>query len=258
MAAETQYTPNTGMVTISSANSNLDGTGTISDAIITAASNGTFVKSITVKAITDTTQGMVRIFATGGGPTRLLLEIEIPAVTKSGTRSAFETTIPMNLIIISGVMLKASTEKAESFNVIVEAQDWEYYSTSVRSESTQYTAVNGCVVISTANSNLDGSGSISTVYSSTNGNILSVTLKAIQNTTPGILRLFLFDGTNNKLFREIEVPAVTKSSIAPAFYHKIVFENGFAIKTGWGLRASTQNAESFNVIADAVDWSYPS
>ena len=61
MAAETQYTANTGKVLISTANSNLDGTGTLGT-VLTAASNGTLIKAITVKAQVNTTEGMVRLF----------------------------------------------------------------------------------------------------------------------------------------------------------------------------------------------------
>ena len=63
MAAETQYTPNTGLATINTANSNVDGSGTLGT-VLTADANkkGTFIKSVTVKASTDTAQGMVRLF----------------------------------------------------------------------------------------------------------------------------------------------------------------------------------------------------
>lgn len=89
MAAETQYTANTGCVTISTANSNLDGTGTLGT-VLTGASNGTLIKSIIVKAQTNTTQGMIRLFVNGGGATELIAEIEVPAVTKSSTDPSYE------------------------------------------------------------------------------------------------------------------------------------------------------------------------
>ncbi len=256
MAAETQYTANTGMVTISTANPNLNGTGTLGT-VITAASNGTLIKTVTVKAITNTTQGMVRLFIFDGLKTKLIEEIEIPAVTKSATDPAFETTVHLYFRLKSGWLLKASTEKAESFNVIAEAQDWAYYAASVRSDTTKYTAYNSACNISTANSNLDGSGTLGTALVSSGCNLQSVTIKAIVNTTAGMVRLFLYDGSNNKLLTEVPVPAVTKSATAHAFSHKIVFENGFALESGWRLKASTQNAESFNVIAESLDWTYP-
>lgn len=257
MAAETQYGINTGMVTISTANSNLDGTGTLSSAIIAAGTTGSFVKTISIKAITNTTQGVVRIFLGSTKVIKLLLEVEIPAVTKSAHDPAFETTIPVNLYLKNGIYLYASTQNSESFNVIVEAVDWSYYSTSVRSETTKYTAKNGTTLVSTANTALNGSGTIETVLTSGGCNIQSITIKAIENTTAGMIRLFLYDGTNTKLWKEIPVEAVTKSSDAPAFYHKIYFDNSFALESGWALKASTEKGEDINIIAEALQWSYP-
>lgn len=125
MASETQYTANTGCVTISTANSNLDGTGTLG-AVLTGAANGTLIKSIIIKAQTNTTQGMVRLYSNGGGATELIAEIEIPAVTKSGSNPSFETYLEINYALKSGYILKASTQNAETFNVIAEGLDWEY------------------------------------------------------------------------------------------------------------------------------------
>ncbi len=88
MAAETQFTANTGFAVIDTANTNLDGTGTIGS-VITGASNGTLIKTITVKALDNTTNGMVRLFIYNGTNKRLISEIEIPPVTRFGYRSYF-------------------------------------------------------------------------------------------------------------------------------------------------------------------------
>ena len=258
MAAETQYTANTGIVAISTANSNLDGTGTIGT-VLTGASNGTLVKSVTIKAQGDTTAGMVRLFVTGGGNTRLIAEIEIPAVTKSSVDATFEQYLEINYALKSGYVLKASTEKAETFNIIAEGLDWAYYA-SVRAESTKYTANTGMANISTANTNRDGTGTIGTVLTAAlNGtNIQSINIKAQVSTTAGMIRLFLYDGGTNFLFKEIYVPAITKSATAHSFSAKVSFGgNDFALKSTYLLKASTQNGESFNVIAEGLDWEYP-
>src|SRR3990172_4619435 len=160
MAEETQYTANTGMQTISTENVNLDGSGTLSSAIVTGASNGTLIKTVTIKAQVNTTQGMVRLFIYDGTNTKLISEIEIPAVTKGANDPAFEITIPVDYALKSGWSLKASTENSESFNVIAEGLDWVYYTTSVRPESSKYTANTGMQTASTANTNLDGSGTL--------------------------------------------------------------------------------------------------
>ncbi len=260
MAAETQYTMNTGMVTVSTANSLLDGTGSLGT-VLTAASNGTLIKTVTIKAQVSTTQGMVRLFLTFNNGevtvTKLIREVEIPAVTKSAADPAFETVVPLNFCLKSGWILKASTEKAESFNVIAEGQNWAYYTSSVRTDTTKYTAYNNAASIATANTNLDGTGIMSSVLASSGTNVQGIVIKSIQNTTAGMVRLFLYDGTNTKLFREVSVEAVTKSSTASAFQREVRFDEGFALKSGWEIRVSTEKAETFKVISESLDLSYP-
>lgn len=262
MAAETQYTANTGMVTISTANSNLDGTGTLGTVITASGSStpGTLIKSITIKATGNTTQGMVRLFVYDGTNTRLMAEVEIPAVTKGANDPAFEITMQTNFALKAQYSIKASTENAESFNVIAEGLDFAYYASSVRPESTKFTANTGIAAINTANTNLDGTGTIGDILTaaSSGTEIQSVTIKGIVNTTAGMIRLFLYDGTNTKLLREIPVEAVTKSATAHAFSKRITFGgNGFALKATWHLKASTEKGETFNVIAEGLDWTYP-
>jgi hypothetical protein len=260
MAEETQYTANTGMQIISTANSNLDGTGTLSSAIITGASNGTIVKTVTIKAKGNTSQGMVRLFIYDGTNNKLVSEIEIPAVTQSAIDEAFGITIPVDYALKSGWSLKASTELANAFVVIAEGLNWSYYNTSVRPESSKYTANTAFATISTANSNLDGTGTLGSILTAaSNGTIIqSVTIKAMVNTTSGMVRLFLFDGTNTNLLIEIPVNAVTKSASAHSFSSRIDFYGkGFALKSGWVLKASTEKSESINVIAEGLDWVYP-
>ena len=75
MAKETKYTANTAMVTISTANPNLDGSGTLGT-LLTGADNGTLVKTITVKAAGNTSGGMVRVFASNGANNRIIAEID--------------------------------------------------------------------------------------------------------------------------------------------------------------------------------------
>lgn len=119
-----KYTANTGMGLISTANSNLDGTGTLVN-IITGASNGTYVETITIKALGNTTRGMVRLFITDATPTftDLIAEINIPAILQTGIDQAFGTTLKVDFMLRSGYKLAASTEKAESFVVIAEGLD---------------------------------------------------------------------------------------------------------------------------------------
>ncbi len=61
-----KYTANTGMATISTANANLDGTGTLAT-VLTASANGTFIKSVIVEAKGTVNIGMVRLFVKSPG-----------------------------------------------------------------------------------------------------------------------------------------------------------------------------------------------
>lgn len=262
MAAETQYSANTGTVVISTANSNLDGTGTLGT-VLTASANGTLVKSITVKSTVSTTEGIVRLFIYDGTNTRLLQEIPVPAITKAATTRAFEYTWNCDLKVKSGYIIKASTQNAESFVVIAEGLNWGYYGASVRPESTNFTANTGMAVISTANSNLDGTGTLGTILTAgASGSgwkgcrIENISIKALVTTTTGMVRLFIYDGTNTRLITEVFIPSVTKSGTEPSFETRLSLGN-FQLQAGYSLKASTQNAESFAIIVEGNDWKYP-
>lgn len=108
-----------GMAQVSVANSNRDGTGTLVT-LITGAANGTLIDLIRVRATGATTSGMIRLFLDDGTNTRLFQEITVNAVTPSGTTPAFNaewtpTTTPF--ILPANWTIKASTEKAETFNL---------------------------------------------------------------------------------------------------------------------------------------------
>src|SRR5687767_12235388 len=110
MAEETQYTANTGLVQISTANSSLSGSGTLGT-VITGASNGTLIKTVLIKAIANTTEGMIRLFVddNSGSNIRLIKEIPVPAVTKASINKAFEIRVNLNFLLKSGFLLKAGT-----------------------------------------------------------------------------------------------------------------------------------------------------
>jgi len=267
MAEETQYTAKTGIVTISTANTNLDGTGTLGT-VLTAGANGTLIKTVTFQGLGTTTHGMLRLFITGGGNTRLLMEVEVPAVIRAGTDPAFAVTVPLNFCLQDTYVLKASTEKAESFNVIAEGLDWAYYATSVRQDTTKYTtATNFNLIPATANTNLDGTGTITdilyteTVANGFNGcSIQSIVLKGKGPRSEGMLRIFIGDSItapiNYKLFKEVHVPATAQTATWPAFEHTVEFDNDFELKAGYCLAVSTEIAETFTGTAEGKDWKY--
>lgn len=263
MAEETQYTAKTGIVQISTANINLDGTGT-TGALISAGAYGTLIKNIFIKATVTTTKGMVRIFIENPSRTdiRLLKEVEVPAITQAGIRPTFEITVPMNFTLSSGYTLRASTQNAQSFNVFAEGLDWSYYTTTVRQDTTKYAPKFGSTIISTANTNLNGTGTIGTVYAAGvsptyNGSSIStINIKSTVNVTPGMIRIFINNGTTSFLFKEIIVPSVTVSATDQSFNKTIPFEDDFDLQPGYSIGASTQLAQSSNVFAEGNDWNY--
>lgn len=121
----------------------------------------------------------------------------------------------------------------------------------------------GAAVISTANTNRDGTGTIGTVFTagSSGSRIDGIVIQATGTTTAGMVRLFVDDGTSARMYDEVPIVPVTPSGTAPAF--SVALGNNAPLSTGryplmlpngWSLRAATQNAESFNVIALGGDF----
>lgn len=251
MAEETQYTANTGIVIISAANSTINGAGTIYT-VLTPASEGTLVKAVHIKAVGNTTEGMIRLYVKHSSSKRLFKEVKIPAVTSSSIDPTFETTVDLGLSLTSGVLLYASTEKGETFNIIAEGMNWAYYATSVRTDTTQYTAVNGIATLTTA------ATKVALITAGSNGcSIESITVKATGSPSDGIIDIFIYDGTTYFLFKQIKVTAITKSGIAHTYEYNLVFENDFELKAGYSLYAATQQTQNFSVIAEGMNWAYP-
>lgn len=119
----------------------------------------------------------------------------------------------------------------------------------------------GIAAISTANTNRDGTGTIGTVFSAgANGSkIEAITIQATGVTTAGMVRLFIHNGTTAFLWREVAVSAATPSGTVAAFNDVVDCgaaspENILVLAAGYSLRASTHNAESFNVVVVGGDY----
>lgn len=114
------------------------------------------------------------------------------------------------------------------------------------------------VVISTANTARDGTGTLGTVFTAGTGGsrIDRIIAHATVATTAGMVRLFVHDGTNARLWRELPVEAVTPSASVPAWSAELLFpsNNPLVLPSGWSLRASTHNAQSFVVVAFGADY----
>jgi hypothetical protein len=109
--------------------------------------------------------------------------------------------------------------------------------------------------IATANTNRDGSGTIGTVFTAdaTDGSrVTLIEICATGTTTAGVVRLYIHNGSTAFLWREILVGAITPSTTVSVFMRK--FPVDLELAAGWSLRASTHNAETFNVHAWGMDF----
>lgn len=131
MALNPQFAsvPKLGAVTISTPNTNRNGSGTI-DAVLTAGANGTRVRRLAAVAIGATTAGVVRFWLHNGTAALLLREVIVPAVTPSVTQAVFsvemtETTNPelLPITLPTGWSIRASTQIGESFVAIAGGAD---------------------------------------------------------------------------------------------------------------------------------------
>ena len=103
--------------------------------------------------------------------------------------------------------------------------------------------------ISVLNANRDGSGTIGTVITgaASGTRVDDIEVVATGTVTAGVVRLYLHDGTNARLWREVIVPATTPSVTVPVFSLRITDAAVILQNASWSIRASTNNAETFNI-----------
>lgn len=119
MASSPQYvgTVVSPSVTISTANTNRDGTTGTYGTVLTAGSSGARVDVLHINATGTTTAGMIRLFS----GTAIVAEIPVQAVTPSGTTPAwsYDVVFQNGLNLAASTVLKASTNNSESFVLTV-------------------------------------------------------------------------------------------------------------------------------------------
>ncbi len=124
--------------------------------------------------------------------------------------------------------------------------------------SPAFAATAKCAVaqVTAANTNRDGTGTVVAVWTApaTGSRIDRLVVKAVSTTTQGMVRLYIHDGSNARLIYELPITPGTPSSVIPAFEQELVFDGGLLIQTGYSLRASTEKAETFNIIAFGGDF----
>lgn len=124
-----------------------------------------------------------------------------------------------------------------------------------------FAATPRCAVgqVATANTNRDGTGTVATIFTAgaSGSRIERVRIVAAVATTAGVVRLFIHDGTNFRLFDEVLVSAITPSTSVAVFEADVDFSSASGVlllPTGYSIRASTHNAETFNVFVIGGDF----
>ena len=104
--------------------------------------------------------------------------------------------------------------------------------------------------VTTANTNRNGTGTIATIFTggSSGSRIDDIYIVATGTTTAGVVRLFLNDGTTSYLWQEILVTAITPSTTVQVFSASLLNQALILATSSWSLRASTNNAETFNIL----------
>lgn len=109
-------------------------------------------------------------------------------------------------------------------------------------------------VIATADSSRTSpTSSVSIISAAAAGTILErIIIQATATTTAGMVRLFVYDGSNYSLIKEVEVVAITPSATTPAFAVEIDMD-GITLPNGRSIKASTEKSETFVVSAFGAD-----
>lgn len=124
---------------------------------------------------------------------------------------------------------------------------------SASTPSFSSSATVSCGTVQTANTNRDGTGTITTLLTGVAGGtrIERIRAKAGVTTTAGMLRFYLFNaaGTFVQLFDELLVTAITASSTVKTWEGELQYGSlrFFVVPENFTLRASTAIGEVFTI-----------
>lgn len=80
-----------------------------------------------------------------------------------------------------------------------------------------------------------------------------ITVTAAGNSTANMVRVFLHNGSAYFLLQEVQVFATTASTSVPSYTVTLTF-NSLVIPSGWSIRVTTNNAETYHVTAFGGDF----
>lgn len=113
--------------------------------------------------------------------------------------------------------------------------------------------------VAAANTNRDGTGTLVDLLTGTTEGtrVERLRYQATVTTTAGLLRIWHYDGTNNRLIDEIPIAANTVSASNPGVSGDRARSDGqpyAVLKSGDKLKITMHNAESVNVFALCTDY----
>jgi len=111
------------------------------------------------------------------------------------------------------------------------------------------------VSFGTANTNRDGSGVLADlVTAGASGSMVNgVTVRGTGTTTAGMIRVWHYDGANNRLVGELVVTAITPTASVEVWSGAWAPVFPMFIPSGGKLKLSTHNAETFHAISSHGD-----
>lgn len=114
------------------------------------------------------------------------------------------------------------------------------------------------VVVSTANTNRDGSGTLASALTGVAAGtvVRRCRIAAGSTTTDGMLRFYVYDGTNARLIDELRVPSNTPGATIRTWTYLWSPPGGevYLPGTAFILKISTHNAETFYVTTEGMDY----
>lgn len=111
------------------------------------------------------------------------------------------------------------------------------------------------VSISTADTSRTAPTNVGTLATagSSGTRIDEINVSAAGTSTENVVRIFLYSGSAYFLLEEITVPATTPSTSIPVFSTTLTF-NTLVIPSGWSIRVTTNNSETYHVTAFGGDF----
>lgn len=111
------------------------------------------------------------------------------------------------------------------------------------------------VSISSADTSRTAPTNVGTLYTAgaSGSRIDEVWITAAGTSTANVVRIFVYTGTTYFLLQEVLITATTPSATVAAFTTTVTFNN-LVIPSGYSIRVTTNNAETYHVTAFGGDF----